>query len=79
MSDLTDRIVRKLAENQLRRYESEYQADHLTWRDFTESAAEDAATAFRVLKEHLGPRRDGTLRAYGAMQMGGLADEIEAS
>lgn len=33
--------VRLLAENQHRRYDSAFDASHLSWRDFADSAAED--------------------------------------
>lgn len=35
------------------------------------------AAALRVLADHLGPQRDGTLRAYGAGQFIEMANEID--
>ncbi|HEX3778412.1 MAG TPA: hypothetical protein VHX38_02010 [Pseudonocardiaceae bacterium] len=34
-------LIEAVAANHLRRYESQYQADHLTWRNFADDAAED--------------------------------------
>lgn len=37
-----------VAGNHLRRYESQYQADHLSWRDFYDEADEDVQAAARA-------------------------------
>lgn len=42
-------LVQPVAEQMLRRYDSEYGADHLTWRDFADDARSDLAA---VLPEH---------------------------
>lgn len=44
---ITDEDVRVVAEQMLRRYESEYSAGHLTWLDFAVDARADLETAFR--------------------------------
>lgn len=36
-----EQLIELLAANALRRYESQYEASHLTWRDFATEAAED--------------------------------------
>jgi hypothetical protein len=45
MADYPDEAVQRAAEVMLRQYESQYDAAHLTWRDFADSAREilDAA------------------------------------
>jgi hypothetical protein len=47
MADYPDEAVQRAAEVMLRQYESQYDAPHLTWRDFADSAREilDAAAA----------------------------------
>jgi hypothetical protein len=40
-----DEAVQVVAEQMFRRYESEYQADHLTWRDFAGDARADLEAA----------------------------------
>lgn len=49
-SEIPNAAVRAVAERMLRRYESEYQADHLTWRDFADDARDDLAAALPHLR-----------------------------
>lgn len=41
--DAIERAIQAVAENMLRRYDSEHDASHLTWRDFMVDAREDVA------------------------------------
>lgn len=45
--------IEAVARRHFRRYESEYSASHLTWRDFAEDAAEDVAAAVPHLTRDL--------------------------
>lgn len=49
--DIPPEAVQHAAEVVLRQYESQYQADHLTWRDFADDAREVLAAAL----PHAGP------------------------
>lgn len=51
--EIPEPAVRAVAERMLQRYESEYQANHLTWRDFADDARSDLAAAL--------PHLDATL------------------
>ena len=51
--DIVARIVERLAVARYRRYEAEYHAGHLTWRDFADVAAHDVALAFDMLADHI--------------------------
>lgn len=51
MSGLANRLVTAAAENMLRRYASEYTADHLSPGDFASEASEDVASVLRLLAE----------------------------
>ncbi len=46
---VTEAAVQIVAEQMLRRYESEYNADHLTWRDFADDARADLDAALPAL------------------------------
>jgi hypothetical protein len=48
--DLTERAVEAVAENMLRRYEQEYNADHLTWRNFEDAAREDVDAVLAIFR-----------------------------
>lgn len=71
MSDLTDEMI------------------DAAWDAYSDEVAESGvpstqvkvavAAALRVLAEHLGPMRGGTLQAYGAGQFIEMANEIESA
>lgn len=76
--DLAERLVQTVAENMLRRYDSEYDATGMTWQNFADDAREDVTAVLRELVERLrhgGPhmycRSEGELR--------GLISEIEGA
>lgn len=48
--EIPDATVRAVAERMLQRYESQYAADHLTWRDFADDARGDLAAALPFLR-----------------------------
>lgn len=53
MPDLNETLIETVATQHLRRYASEYYADHLTWRNFAVEAREDVAAVLRVLDEEI--------------------------
>ena len=40
MAEFPEEVIRKAAEVRLRQYDSEYNADHLTWKDFASEVTE---------------------------------------
>lgn len=47
---VTDAAIQIVAEQMLRRYESQYSAEHLSWRDFADDAKEDLQAALPALR-----------------------------
>lgn len=56
MSDIPDEAVQRAAEVMFRQYESQYDASHLTWRDFAADARAVLEAAGRTLAGHIGAR-----------------------
>jgi hypothetical protein len=50
-ADVPETAVQAVAERMFRRYESEYSAAHLSWRDFADDARADLAAAAPILAE----------------------------
>jgi hypothetical protein len=71
---LAEALVKAVAENQLRRYGSEYISDHLTWQDFADTAREDVSTTLRTLAsvklELQASALDEQAEAFGLPKMG---------
>lgn len=53
MPDLPETAIQHCAEVMFRQYESEYNADHLTWRDFADPARAILDAAAADLGEHV--------------------------
>jgi hypothetical protein len=60
-------LIKLLATNALHRYESEYNADHLTWHDFADAATEDLDALISA----------GVIRSPSEPDTAGAAREIE--
>jgi len=54
MPDVPDEAVQAVAERMFRRYESEYDASHLTWQDFADDARAGLEAAAPILAEAWG-------------------------
>lgn len=68
MPEIPDEAVQIVAKRMFRRYESEYDAGHLSWRDFADDARADLEAAAPVLAEAWGvdpnPPSAAALRTY---------------
>jgi hypothetical protein len=74
MADYPDEVVQRAAEVMLRQYETQYDAAHLTWRDFAASAREVLDAAFpvaEIVTEH------AQLMSGGGFHVRNGAPEIE--
>jgi hypothetical protein len=65
MPDLPESATRAVAEALLRQYESQYDAGHLTWRDFEVSAREITAAAAPILAEEVARKILAHMDAHG--------------
>jgi hypothetical protein len=63
--EIPDAAVRAAAEKLLRQYESEYSADHLTWRDFKDPAREVLEAAAPAMAEAIAQKILAHMEARG--------------
>jgi predicted metal-dependent phosphoesterase TrpH len=78
MEALAKRLVTANAENILRRYGSEFPADHLTWQDFANEAREDLILAIRTMIEHLDTITVPAPYIYRSRSAGGKAVRVDS-
>jgi len=61
VAEIPEQAVQAVAERMFRRYESEYSAGHLSWRDFADDARADLEAAAPLLAEAWGADEGATM------------------
>jgi|ERR1700722_4055527 len=65
MPEIPETALQAAAETLFRQYESEYSADHLTWRDFTDPAREVLEAAAPAMAEAVAQKILAHMEAHG--------------